>query len=94
MPMSPSAQCRRRRCQISILATVELKWNLPALPATAGRGGPCADGFLDLSQPRRGSLAPPALHPPDQPDGLASVAITAYWQHVVFDDRASSVDTW
>ena len=38
-----------------------------------------------------------SLEPPEtahQPGGLLIVAITAYWQHVMVDDRACPVVTW
>jgi phospholipase C len=45
----------------SILATIELKWNLPALTRRDAAASALTD-FLDLSQPRL--LTPPSLHRP------------------------------
>jgi phospholipase C len=46
----------------SILATIELKWNLPALTRRDAAASPLTD-FLDLSQPPP-FLTPPPLHRP------------------------------
>lgn len=53
-------------------------WRLARLPA-------CGGSHLTLK-------SPPV--PTYQPGGLLIVAITAYWQHVVVDDRACPVVTW
>lgn len=46
----------------SILATIELKWNLPALTRRDAVASPLTD-FLDLGQPPRFLTPPPLQHP-------------------------------
>jgi phospholipase C len=46
----------------SILATIELKWNLPALTRRDAAASPLTD-FLDLGQAPR-LITPPSLQPP------------------------------
>ena len=58
----------------SILATIERKWNLPALTARDGNAATVMD-FLDLNSPPR--LAPPPLQSPPEP--TTGVKATMSW---------------